>query len=73
MIPNFSSLAQREEKQLSLHEKAERRKRQAGQKREMYESTQWASDANKTIDLTAKKATTTSSDIHATESVSPLD
>jgi hypothetical protein len=38
----------------------------------MYESTQLASDANKTIDMTVKKATT-SSDTQTTESVSPLD
>jgi len=71
MFPNFTSLAQREQKRLSLLEKAELRKRQSTQKRDMYESTQWASDANKTIDITSKR--TTSIDTQTTESVSPID
>jgi len=68
MFPNFKSLADREEKRLSLLEKTERRKRQSAQKREMYESTQWASDANKSIDLSEKR--TVSSDTQTSTPIS---
>lgn len=69
MFPNFKSLAQREEKRHELLEKAERRKRQATAKRAMYESTMWATDADKT--LTASK--TTSSETQTDMSMSQLD
>jgi hypothetical protein len=66
MFPNFKSLAQREEKRHELLEKAERRKRQATQKRAMYESTMWATDADKTLNVASKPSTSSDSQVNMT-------
>ncbi|GMF35068.1 unnamed protein product [Phytophthora lilii] len=59
MFPNFTSLAQREQKRQELLERAQRRVRQAKAKREMYEGASWATDIANGITTVAKKATTT--------------
>jgi gas vesicle protein len=59
MFPNFTSLAQREQKRQELLEKAQRRVRQANAKREMYQATSWATDVSNSITTIAKKATAT--------------
>ncbi|GMF66337.1 unnamed protein product [Phytophthora lilii] len=59
MFPNFTSLAQREQKRQELLERTQRRVRQAKAKREMYEGASWATDIANGITTVAKKATTT--------------
>ncbi|GMF65761.1 unnamed protein product [Phytophthora lilii] len=59
MFPNFTSLAQREQKRQELLEKAQRRFRQANAKREMYQGASWATDVSNSITTIAKKATAT--------------
>jgi hypothetical protein len=54
MFPNFTSLAQREQKRHELLEKTQRRVRQAKAKRGMYERASWASDADQTITTIGK-------------------
>ncbi|KAK1933555.1 hypothetical protein P3T76_011769 [Phytophthora citrophthora] len=57
MFPNFTSLAQREQKRQELLEKTQRRVRQANAKRDMYEGASWASDISNGITTVAKKST----------------
>jgi hypothetical protein len=57
MFPNFTSLAQREQKRQELLEKYQRRVRQANAKREMYEGASWASDISNGLSSIAKKST----------------
>ncbi|GMF34193.1 unnamed protein product [Phytophthora lilii] len=57
MFPNFTSLAQREQKRQELIERAQRRARQAKAKPEMYEGASWATDISNGITTVAKKAT----------------
>ncbi|GMF36861.1 unnamed protein product [Phytophthora lilii] len=59
MFPNFTSLAQREQKRQELLERAQRRVRQAKAKREMYEGASWATDIANGVITVPKKATTT--------------
>lgn len=49
MFPNFTSVAQREQKRHELMSKADRRKTQSAQKRAMYELADWGSDAAKAM------------------------
>ena len=60
MFPNFTSLAQREQKRQELLERAQRRVRQASAKRDMYADASWSSDADKALSLTSSKITTSS-------------
>ncbi|ETM43024.1 hypothetical protein L914_11414 [Phytophthora nicotianae] len=60
MFPNFTSLAQREQKRLDLLERVKRRVRQEEQKRGMYADAQWASDVINTISV-SKQSTQDSS------------
>ena len=57
MFPNFTSLAQREQKRQELLERAQRRVQQAKTKRFMYVDASWASDVDKTIATISKKST----------------
>jgi hypothetical protein len=57
MFPNFTSLAQREQKRQELLEKSQRRVRQANAKREMYEGASWATDITNGITTVPKKST----------------
>ncbi|GMF65461.1 unnamed protein product [Phytophthora lilii] len=59
MFPNFTSLAQREQKRQELLERAQRRVRQAKTKRGMYEGASWATDIANGVTTVPKKATTT--------------
>jgi hypothetical protein len=57
MFPNFTSLAQREQKRQELLERAQRRVRQANAKRDMYEGASWATDISNGITTIPKKST----------------
>jgi hypothetical protein len=57
MFPNFTSLAQREQKRQELLERAQRRVRQANAKRDMYEGASWATDISNGFTTVAKKST----------------
>jgi len=57
MFPNFTSLAQREQKRQELLERSQRRVRQANAKRDMYEGASWATDISNGITTVAKKST----------------
>lgn len=59
MFPNFTSLAQREQKRQDLLERAQRRARQAKAKREMCEGASWATDIPNGITTVPKKTTAT--------------
>ncbi|GMF43551.1 unnamed protein product [Phytophthora lilii] len=59
MFPNFTSLAQREQKRQELLERTQRRVHQAKAKREMYEGASWATDIANGVITVPKKATTT--------------
>ena len=64
MFPNFTSLAQREQKRQELLERAQRRVQQAKAKRLMYVDASWASDVDKTLSLLdAKVSTSTQTDM----------
>ncbi|KAJ8520490.1 hypothetical protein ON010_g17940 [Phytophthora cinnamomi] len=56
MFPNFTSLAQREQKRIDLLERTKLRVRQKDESRRMYAEASWASEAGKTISLD-KRAT----------------
>lgn len=57
MFPNFTSLAQREQKRQELLERAQRRVRQAKAKRKMYEGASWTTDISNGISTVPKKST----------------
>jgi hypothetical protein len=57
MFPNFTSLAQREQKRQELLERSQRRVRQANAKRDMYEGASWATDITNGITTVPKKST----------------
>ncbi|GMF61769.1 unnamed protein product [Phytophthora fragariaefolia] len=59
MFPNFTSLAQREQKRQELLERAQRRVRQAKAKREMYLGASWATDIANGITTAPSKTTAT--------------
>jgi hypothetical protein len=61
MFPNFTSLAQREQKRQELLERAQRRVRQASTKRDMYADASWGSDIDRGIS-TVKSTTSTQTD-----------
>lgn len=72
MFPNFTSLAQREQKRQELLEKAQRRVRQANAKRDMYEGAVWATDVSNSITTIAKKSTESTQTDNTTGSSDPL-
>ncbi|CEG46205.1 hypothetical protein PHYSODRAFT_339760 [Plasmopara halstedii] len=71
MFPNFTSLAQREQKRQELLEQVLRRVRQAKAKRGMYEGASWASDITNGIAAVPKKSTE-STQTDSTESAESL-
>lgn len=57
MFPNFSSLAQQEQKRQELLERTQRRVRQASTKRDMYAGAQWSGDVSNGITTVPKTST----------------
>jgi hypothetical protein len=72
MFPNFTSLAQREQKRQELLERSQRRVRQANAKRDMYEGAAWATDVSNGITTVPKKSTESTQTDNTTGSSDPL-
>ncbi|GMF37523.1 unnamed protein product [Phytophthora lilii] len=72
MFPNFTSLAQREQKRQELLERTQRRVRQAKAKREMYQGASWATDIANAITTVPSKTTATTQTDSTSESSESL-